>query len=62
MPVICFCGGMGVMVVGSTYTEVRRGTGEVQRYRTAPPCVVADLNCDGAVNGFDLVLLLGAWG
>ena len=27
-----------------------------------PTCGFADLNCDGAVNGFDLGLLLGAWG
>jgi 1,4-alpha-glucan branching enzyme len=27
-----------------------------------PPCVAADLNCDGSVNGADLGLLLGAWG
>lgn len=41
---------------------VLAGTGEVRGYWTAPPCVAADLNCDGAVNGFDLGLLLGAWG
>jgi len=29
---------------------------------TGPACGFADLNCDGAVNGFDLGLLLGAWG
>ena len=28
----------------------------------APPCVAADLNCDGAVNGSDLATLLGNWG
>jgi outer membrane protein assembly factor BamB len=38
------------------------GTGIVRRYWTAPPCVPADLNCDGAVNGDDLGILLGAWG
>jgi hypothetical protein len=27
-----------------------------------PECGFADLNCDGTVNGFDLGLLLGAWG
>lgn len=27
-----------------------------------PPCVAADLNCDGAVNAQDLAALLGAWG
>jgi outer membrane protein assembly factor BamB len=27
-----------------------------------PPCVQADLNCDGAVNAQDLAALLGAWG
>lgn len=26
------------------------------------PCVPADLNCDGMVNGADLGILLGAWG
>lgn len=29
---------------------------------TGPACGFADLNCDGAVDGFDLGLLLGAWG
>lgn len=29
---------------------------------TGPACAFADLNCDGAVDGFDLGLLLGAWG
>lgn len=29
---------------------------------TTPACVPADLNCDGAVDGSDLGLLLGAWG
>lgn len=38
------------------------GTGIVRRFRTAPPCVPADLNCDGAVNGEDLGILLNAWG
>jgi outer membrane protein assembly factor BamB len=41
---------------------VLAGTGEVRRYRTAPPCATGDLNCDGAVDGFDLGLLLGSWG
>lgn len=27
-----------------------------------PPCVAADLNCDGRVDGADLDLLLSAWG
>jgi hypothetical protein len=30
--------------------------------RTGPACAFADLNCDGAVSGADLGLLLGAWG
>ena len=30
--------------------------------RTERMCGVADLNCDGQVNGPDLGLLLGAWG
>jgi hypothetical protein len=30
--------------------------------RTGRMCGVADLNCDGHVNGPDLGLLLGAWG
>ena len=30
--------------------------------RTGRMCGVADLNCDGHVNGIDLGLLLGAWG
>ena len=38
------------------------GTGVVRRYWAPPPCVPADLNCDGAVNGDDLGILLGAWG
>jgi len=29
---------------------------------TAPQCGLGDLNCDGAVTGADLGLLLGAWG
>lgn len=29
---------------------------------TGPACGLADLNCDGTVNGSDLGLLLGAWG
>jgi hypothetical protein len=29
---------------------------------TAPACALGDLNCDGSVDGFDLGLLLGAWG
>jgi len=27
-----------------------------------PPCVAADLDCDGEVGGADLAILLGAWG
>lgn len=27
-----------------------------------PPCALADLNCDGDVNGGDLTILLGEWG
>lgn len=27
-----------------------------------PPCVPADLNCDGSVNGADLTLVLSGWG
>ena len=42
---------------GSEY-EIVRGGAE----RTARMCGVADLNCDGQVNGPDLGLLLGAWG
>ena len=30
--------------------------------RTGPSCGLGDLNCDGAVSGADLGLLLGAWG
>ena len=41
----------------SEYEIVRRGA-----ERTARMCGVADLNCDGQVNGPDLGLLLGAWG
>jgi len=39
------------------YTGLVYSQGEV-----APPCAAADLNCDGAVNGADLAILLGAWG
>ncbi|MDI9403448.1 MAG: PQQ-binding-like beta-propeller repeat protein [Limnohabitans sp.] len=41
---------------------VLAGTGVVRRYWTAPPCVPADLNCDGAVDATDLSNLLVAWG
>jgi hypothetical protein len=30
--------------------------------QTGPTCVAADINCDGAVNGTDLTLLLSFWG
>jgi hypothetical protein len=47
-------------------TVIRRNTGigaELQDdvFRVAPPCA-ADLNGDGAVDGADLGLLIGAWG
>ncbi len=29
---------------------------------SSPPCVPADLNCDGTVNAADLSIMLGAWG
>jgi hypothetical protein len=28
----------------------------------ASPCALADINCDGAVDGADLAMMLGAWG
>ena len=37
------------------------GTDVLHRYWSAP-CANADLDCDGAVNGRDLGILLGAWG
>jgi hypothetical protein len=30
--------------------------------QSLPPCVAADLDCDGEVGGADLAILLGAWG
>lgn len=39
------------------------GNGTVVRaYRSAARCASEDLNCDGAVNGADLGILLAAWG
>jgi hypothetical protein len=37
---------------------------QMKTYRllVGPSCAVADLNCDGAVNGADLAILLGGWG
>jgi len=29
---------------------------------SAPSCVLADLNCDGVVDGSDLAIVLGSWG
>lgn len=47
--------GDGTLVVCGNGTVVRA-------YFTEPPCVPADLNCDGVVDGADLGILLGAWG
>jgi len=44
-------------------TLVVCGNGTVVRaYRSTPICEPEDLNCDGAVNGADLGILLAAWG
>ena len=44
----------GTLLVAATGTDFRA--------YYDPPCVQADLNCDGAVNAQDLAALLGAWG
>jgi hypothetical protein len=46
------------MFFGFTDHDVRVDNIRVERVQTAP----GDLNADGAVNGIDLVIMLGAWG
>ncbi|NBX37492.1 MAG: hypothetical protein EBR10_09785 [Planctomycetes bacterium] len=51
----------GGPVLTANGSLVVSSTGSVRRYWT-PSCSTGDLNCDGAVNGSDLSLLLAAWG
>ena len=53
----------GGPTIASDGTLIIAGTGTDIRAFVAPPqCVLADLDCDGAVTANDLAILLGAWG
>jgi outer membrane protein assembly factor BamB len=52
----------GGPVLAANGTLLVAGVGNDFRAYYAPPCVAADLNCDGSVNAQDLAALLGAWG
>ena len=52
----------GGPVLAGDGTLLVSGVGDDFRAYYDPPCVAADLNCDGAVNAQDLAALLGAWG
>lgn len=56
--------GMHLYVGGQFTTAGSEPAGRVARWRDCPtpPCVPADINCDGVVDVSDLLILLSAWG
>lgn len=52
------------LYIGGSFINSPAGDGRMAKWAgcAAPPCGVADFNCDGAVNVSDLLFLLGAWG
>lgn len=51
------------VITGGWFTTMdNEPAGAIATWHPAPSHTSGDLNCDGAVNGADLALLLGAWG
>jgi len=58
-------GGVPSLYVGGTFETSPAGDGFVARRQGCavdPECRPADINCDGAVDGSDLAIVLGQWG